>query len=152
MMRKTMWALLALGAFVGCGSETAPDAKPGMNAADSGGLAKGEPSSAVFSKLAPGEKPVGVEPNHPEITKIMLSKEELEKIDGLPEGDERKFATSQKVCPVSWEPGSADEGHLGAMGVPIKKVVKGKTVFLCCKGCIKDFDADPVKYLAKLTK
>jgi hypothetical protein len=153
MMRKSTWALFACGVLVGCGSEPASDAKPAMNAADSGAPAKDQPALVIAPNPADaGDKPGPAVADHPEIAKITLSKEEIEKIDGLPEGDERKFAASQKVCPVSWEPGVADEGHLGAMGVPIKKVVKGKTVFLCCKGCIKDFDADPAKYLAKLSK
>jgi len=59
------------------------------------------------------------------------AKEEEEKIKKnlakLPEAD-RKLAEEQKMCPIEDEP-------LGSMGVPIKLTIKGKTVFICCKGC-----------------
>lgn len=47
----------------------------------------------------------------------------------------------QKVCPVMDEP-------LGGMGTPIKVTIGDKPVYLCCKGCIKKMEAEPVKYLA----
>ncbi len=49
----------------------------------------------------------------------------------------------QKKCPVMDEP-------LGSMGAPLKVRVKGRDVFLCCKGCVKFLKKDPAKYLAKL--
>lgn len=45
----------------------------------------------------------------------------------------------QKVCPVMDEP-------LGSMGQPVKLMVGGKPMFLCCKGCIKKVKAEPAKY------
>lgn len=47
-------------------------------------------------------------------------------------------------CPVSDE-------KLGSMGDPIVFVHSGQEIKLCCKNCRKDFDAEPAKYLAKLT-
>ena len=49
--------------------------------------------------------------------------------------------SKQAVCPVMDEP-------LGGMGQPIKLLVGGKPLFLCCKGCIKKVQAEPEKYLA----
>ncbi|MHB8865993.1 MAG: hypothetical protein ACYC6N_26730 [Pirellulaceae bacterium] len=49
----------------------------------------------------------------------------------------------QKTCPVSDQP-------LGSMGEPVKVVVKGRTVFLCCAGCKPKLVADPDKYLKAL--
>ncbi|KLU02340.1 hypothetical protein RISK_005406 [Rhodopirellula islandica] len=49
--------------------------------------------------------------------------------------------TKQAVCPVMDEP-------LGGMGQPIKLLVGGKPLFLCCKGCIKKVQSEPEKYLA----
>lgn len=74
---------------------------------------------------------------------VALTAEEIEQIDKLPEPD-RAEAVAQKLCPVG-------EGHLGTpgMGVPVKKVVDGKAVFLCCEGCEAEFDGDPQKYLAR---
>lgn len=44
------------------------------------------------------------------------------------------------TCPVSGE-------KLGEMGKPLTFVYKDQEVKLCCKGCKKDFDKDPEKYL-----
>jgi hypothetical protein len=38
------------------------------------------------------------------------------------------------------------------MGPPIKEMVKGEPVFLCCKACIKKLHADEDKYVAKLAE
>jgi YHS domain-containing protein len=38
----------------------------------------------------------------------------------------------------------------GSMGKSIDYVYAGRLVRLCCKGCIKKFEKNPVKYLAKL--
>ncbi len=47
----------------------------------------------------------------------------------------------QARCPVMDE-------SLGSMGQPIKLLVGGKPLYLCCKGCIKKVQAEPEKYLA----
>jgi YHS domain-containing protein len=52
-------------------------------------------------------------------------------------------ASAQTVCPVSGE-------ELGSMGEPIIMTYEGKEVKLCCKSCIKKFEADPAKYAAKV--
>ncbi len=39
-----------------------------------------------------------------------------------------------------------------AWGKPITKVYEGQEIKLCCKPCIKKFEANPAKYLAKLPK
>ena len=57
--------------------------------------------------------------------------------------EDRALAEKQKFCPVSGE-------RLGAMDKPVKVIVKGKTVFLCCAGCEDAIKKDPDKYLAKL--
>jgi YHS domain-containing protein len=49
----------------------------------------------------------------------------------------------QTTCPVSGE-------KLGSMGESPSVSYKGRTVHFCCKACIKEFDKDPAKYLAKL--
>jgi YHS domain-containing protein len=45
-----------------------------------------------------------------------------------------------KTCPVSGD-------KLGEMGKPLVFVYKDQEVKLCCKGCKKDFDKDPAKYI-----
>lgn len=46
-----------------------------------------------------------------------------------------------KTCPVSGDKLDGD------MGKPYVFVYKGQEVKLCCKGCMKDFDKDPAKYM-----
>jgi|LakMenEpi03Aug12_release.lakeMendotaPanAssembly.Ray.scaffolds.fasta_scaffold488870_1 hypothetical protein len=48
------------------------------------------------------------------------------------------------TCVVSGE-------ALGSMGQPIVIRHEGAEVRLCCKGCVKKFNADPAKYLEKLS-
>jgi hypothetical protein len=64
----------------------------------------------------------------------------LDKLDP----DDRKLAEAQEWCAVD------DENPLGGMGKPLKIMVKGQPVFLCCKGCEKTAQADPDKTLAKV--
>jgi YHS domain-containing protein len=47
----------------------------------------------------------------------------------------------QAKCPVMDEP-------LDSMGQPVKLLVGGKPLFLCCKGCVRKVQAEPAKYLA----
>ena len=51
----------------------------------------------------------------------------------------------QMTCPVSGE--QLGEGD---MGKPVSIAYKGRTVQFCCGSCIKKFQAEPAKYLAKL--
>jgi hypothetical protein len=59
---------------------------------------------------------------------------------------DRKLAEAQKFCAVE------SENRLGAMGKPIKVMVKDQPVFICCKGCEKAAKADPDKTLATVKK
>jgi YHS domain-containing protein len=56
---------------------------------------------------------------------------------------DKELIEKQKICPVTDAP-------LGSMGAPVKVVVKGRTVFLCCAGCKKKLLADPDKYIKKI--
>ena len=47
------------------------------------------------------------------------------------------------TCPVSGE-------KLGEMGKPYAFTYQDQEVKLCCKGCKKDFDKDPAKYITKI--
>ncbi len=66
---------------------------------------------------------------------------------GLKKLDEadRKLAEKQKFCPVSG-------ALLGSMDKPVKVVVQGRTVFLCCPDCEDELRAHTDKYLKKLAK
>ncbi len=49
-----------------------------------------------------------------------------------------------KTCIVSGEKLN------GGMGEPYVFVHEGQQIKLCCKGCLKDFNKEPAKYLKKL--
>ncbi len=137
MIRRTWWAALALAAFVGCAkpADDASNATPETPAATSE-----NPATTPEAPAAPADGPAAATPA--EASTISLSADELAQIDKLPEAD-RQAAKDQQVCAISGE-------HLGSMDVPVKKEVDGKPVFLCCKGCTEDFDADPKAALAKV--
>ena len=46
--------------------------------------------------------------------------------------EDQKLATAQRFCPIM------TYDRLGAMGTPLKVMIEGKPVFLCCKECTKD--------------
>jgi membrane fusion protein, copper/silver efflux system len=52
-------------------------------------------------------------------------------------------AMLQRICPVLGVP-------LGSMGVPVKMTLRGKTLFVCCRGCIAKARRSPVETLKKL--
>jgi hypothetical protein len=56
---------------------------------------------------------------------------------------DRDPAIAQGTCPVTGK-------KLGSMGTPVRIVVRGRTVFLCCEGCEGAIQGDPDKYLARL--
>jgi len=58
--------------------------------------------------------------------------------------EDRKLAEQQKFCAVQ------DGVRLGAMGVPVKALVKGQPVFLCCEGCLGRAKGKPDQTLAKV--
>jgi Cu(I)/Ag(I) efflux system membrane fusion protein len=60
-------------------------------------------------------------------------------------GDEdRKLAEAQKYCPIQ------PDTRLGLMGKPVKLMLQGRPVFLCCPGCVEEAEAHPDKTLAAL--
>ncbi len=63
----------------------------------------------------------------------------------LSESD-RNAAAAQRYCPVM------DTARLGAMGTPIKVMIDGKPVFVCCEHCKEDAVADRKGTLGKAAK
>ena len=59
---------------------------------------------------------------------------------------ERAAAEAQKFCAI------AEGSFLGVMGPPIKLDLKGKTAFVCCKGCTAKAQANPAATLAQVEK
>jgi hypothetical protein len=60
--------------------------------------------------------------------------------------EDRKLAEIQRFCAVE------EESMLGSMGKPVKLVLEGQPVFLCCVGCEDGAKADPKATLAKVKK
>jgi hypothetical protein len=58
--------------------------------------------------------------------------------------EDRKLAEAQGVCPIQ------PEKRLGVMGVPVKVMLQGRAVFLCCKGCGDDAVENPDRTLTKV--
>jgi membrane fusion protein, copper/silver efflux system len=54
--------------------------------------------------------------------------------------NDRKLAEAQKLCPVL-------KSRLGSMGKPIKLILNGEPVFLCCKGCEQEAKEHPEETL-----
>jgi YHS domain-containing protein len=48
-----------------------------------------------------------------------------------------------KTCVVSGD-------KLGEMGDPYVYEYQGREIKFCCKGCLKDFNKDPAKYIKKI--
>jgi Cu(I)/Ag(I) efflux system membrane fusion protein len=59
---------------------------------------------------------------------------------------DRRIAEEQGSCPIQ------PDNRLGSMGVPVKVTVKGRPVFLCCKGCKADALEDPDRTLAAVER
>lgn len=61
-------------------------------------------------------------------------------------------ASSGKAKPYPLETCIVTDNELGSMGRPITKVYNGQTVKFCCKPCVKEFEAEPAKFLPKINK
>lgn len=63
--------------------------------------------------------------------------------------DDRLLAEKQRFCPIS------KESRLGSMGMPVKLMLDGEAVFLCCEGCedaAKKRAAETAKLVRELRK
>ena len=60
--------------------------------------------------------------------------------------EDRQLAEAQRFCPI------LPANRLGVMGTPVKVVLAGRTVFLCCDGCKKKAQDNPQETLAKVKK
>jgi|SRR5215469_10840080 len=58
--------------------------------------------------------------------------------------EDLKLAEAQRFCAVE------EENLLGSMGKPVKLLIEGQPVFLCCAGCQAAAKAEPKKTLAKV--
>ena len=58
--------------------------------------------------------------------------------------EDRQVAEAQGYCPIMVK------NRLGVMGPPVKVMVKGQPVFVCCKGCAAKAMANPDRTLANV--
>lgn len=66
-------------------------------------------------------------------------------------GEAKSAKTSAKAYPLKTCIVS-DEKLDGDMGKPYVFVHEGQEIKLCCKGCLKDFNKEPAKYIKKLAE
>jgi uncharacterized protein (TIGR03000 family) len=57
--------------------------------------------------------------------------------------EDRKLAEAQKLCAVQ------EQVRFGAVGKPVKLMIKGQPVFLCCDACLTRTQSNPEQTLAK---
>ncbi|MBX9792615.1 MAG: hypothetical protein K2Y37_27255 [Pirellulales bacterium] len=57
--------------------------------------------------------------------------------------NDRSLVEKQRVCPVM-------DAGLNEHGQPIKLMVGGQPVFVCCESCVEEVKKDPQKYVAKV--
>ncbi len=57
---------------------------------------------------------------------------------------ERTLVEAQEWCVIQ------SSERLGSMGPPVRLMINDKPVYVCCKGCSKKAESDPVKTLAKV--
>ncbi len=103
-------------------------------------------TTSVFSqeKVPQQAEKAGHDPKHAHDPKKAAAKIEAA-LAKLPKAD-RALADAQRYCPMM------DSTRLGSMGTPVKVMIDGKPVFLCCAGCEEDAMADGKKTLAKVEK
>lgn len=81
--------------------------------------------------------PPSAEPKDPEA--------EIQANLGQLSSEDRKLAEAQRFCAVE------TENRLGSMGVPMKIMLQGEPVFLCCDGCETRARAHADRTLAKVS-
>lgn len=90
---------------------------------------------------SPGRPPIA--PPKAPATKVVVP-QEMKGIAQLPQA-EQAAALAQRICPVT-------EELLGSHGKPLKVQVAGRTVYVCCAGCVSDLKSNPEKYLSQLDR
>lgn len=69
---------------------------------------------------------------------------QVEKTIGKMAPEDRALIKAQRFCPV------LDRARLALDGPPVKVILDGKTVFLCCEACLPMAKTDPAKTLRKV--
>jgi len=132
---------IAVAAFVGCGGPTPP-----VTSADPGGISPpAAPGGLVEPAIAPtapppdaGASAAPIDADPEEQATIAAAIAELP-------AEDQVVAKAQRFCLIS------KDAPLGSMKKPVRVEHEGKVGFLCCKGCLKEFNADPAAAFAMKT-
>lgn len=116
------------------------------------GCADTKPTSSKPAAAPPPGKAIGAADTpkqEPQVAKTTPAEDlkEEEAIKAVREKlspEDRKLVDAQEWCVIN------NDEHLGGMGAPVKLTIKGEPVFICCKSCQKEAQADPEKTLAKV--
>jgi Cu(I)/Ag(I) efflux system membrane fusion protein len=89
-----------------------------------------------------GQAGVAVRPSTPEDEDALEKKARIE-LGKLPAAD-RRLAEQQRFCPI------LQTNRLGSMGPPVKILLDGQPVFLCCPSCEGKARANPLRTLDRV--
>jgi hypothetical protein len=130
----------AAGAFlIDAETHLNPNAAASYFGATSQATAK-SPSSEALPVAAANPK----QPKHSKKTPTAAEKQEIAAALAELSAADRALAERQVECPVTELP-------LGSMGKPVRVEIEGRTLFLCCEGCVARLRKDPQKFLTKAT-
>jgi multidrug efflux pump subunit AcrA (membrane-fusion protein) len=102
-------------------------------------------ASSIYFGASGG--PQGTNRQSATIARPSMTRDEEDKVQAVlaklsPE--DRSLVEAQDFCPI------LSDNRLGSMGTPVKVLVKGNPVFVCCKGCVTKALADPTQTLTKM--
>ena len=86
------------------------------------------------------------------VTANLAAREEAEKLQDNAKAIAKSANAAEKAKPYPLAKCLVSGNDLDSMGGPITKVYNGQEIKFCCKPCIKKFEANQAKYLAKLPK
>ena len=98
--------------------------------------------AVAFSVVAPRSK--GQQPTAPQVSEV--TEADIQASLAKLSAEDRKLADAQRFCAIM------TKNRLGVMGTPLKVMIKGQPVFLCCKGCQGKALANPDATLATVAE
>jgi Cu(I)/Ag(I) efflux system membrane fusion protein len=111
----------------------------------SGGPSTGMPAGAGAETAVAAPEAAAAKPAAKPAQQFRLPEgEALENVQQLPPAD-RALAMAQGMCPITGVP-------LGTMGVPVKVMIRGQPVLLCCQGCVAAATNRPDETLATVAR
>ena len=126
--------------FICCaGCKTQAEANP-KKTADRVRELRSKPKSP--SKAASPKRQTAAAPSDKQNAEEQMIEAELAKLAPA----DRQLAIAQRFCVT------AEKSRLGSMGPPVKIMLEGQPVFLCCEGCEQAAKDDPKATLARATK